>query len=122
MTIQVDWCGPPKPIPPDYVYRNPPEPFFLAPKAVEPSAIIEMPSAAAIVTWSLNPIGLCPFLFGGGPTTKIFSDAAILSSGAIDSGSTGTTEKTCVPGSFNGAITTAPMTMGAGRCGKIQSE
>ncbi len=45
MTIQIDWRGPPGPIPPDYVYRNAPQPFFLAPKAVESSSIVEIPEA-----------------------------------------------------------------------------
>ena len=44
MRIRVDWKGPPGRIPLDYVYRGPPEPFFLAPKAVEQSTFIGMVS------------------------------------------------------------------------------
>ena len=51
------------PIPPDYIYRNPPEPFFLAPKAIEPSAVIEVPSAPVLVDWALRPMGLEPMVF-----------------------------------------------------------
>jgi hypothetical protein len=62
MTIKINWRGPPGPIPPDYVYRNPPEPFFLAPKAVEPSSLVEMPGAAALIDWGLQPIGVEPIV------------------------------------------------------------
>lgn len=63
MTIQVNWRGPKGPIPPDYIYGNPPEPFFLAPKTVEPSALVEMPGAAVLIDWALRPAGVEPIVF-----------------------------------------------------------
>jgi len=61
MTIQIDWRGPPYAIPePKYVYRAPPRPFFLAPQAVEPSEVIDLPMAAALVNWSMKPVGEPP--------------------------------------------------------------
>jgi hypothetical protein len=63
MTIQVDWRGPPGPVPPpEYEYRNGPEPFFLAPKAIEPSTFIEIPTARALVDYGMDPIGLPPII------------------------------------------------------------
>jgi hypothetical protein len=64
MRIQVNWCSPDRgQVPPiDYIYRDEPTPFFLAPKAIEPSDVINVPSAAAIVNWSMRPIGLCPLI------------------------------------------------------------
>jgi hypothetical protein len=64
MTIQVDWRGPPGPVPPaEYVYRGSPQPFFLPPGAVETSGVIEVTSAAAdIVKWSMSPLGVEPFI------------------------------------------------------------
>lgn len=63
MTIQVDWRGPPGPVPPpEFAYRNSSQPFFIPPKAVETSAVIEIPTAAAIVSWSMNPVGIEPFI------------------------------------------------------------
>jgi len=56
MTICVNWQGPPAHIPPDYVYRSPPEPFFLAPKAVEQSAFIEIPEVQVLVDYGLVPV------------------------------------------------------------------
>jgi hypothetical protein len=63
MTIRVNWRGPPGPIPPDYVYGNSAEPFFLAPRAVESSTLIEMPGAAILIDWALRPIGVEPLVF-----------------------------------------------------------
>jgi hypothetical protein len=63
LTIQVDWRGPTGPIPPEYVYREQPNVFFLAPKAVEPSAYIEMPGAQALINWANNPIGDSPMMW-----------------------------------------------------------
>lgn len=63
MTIQVAWRGPLGPIPPDYVYRASPEPFFLAPRATEPSSYIEMPGAQALVNWANNPVGEPPMMW-----------------------------------------------------------
>ncbi len=63
MTVQVNWRGPPGPIPPDYIYRDAPQPFFLAPKATEPTGFIEMPSAQALVNWAMRPIGDSPLIF-----------------------------------------------------------
>ena len=62
MTLQVDWRGPSEVPPPEYGYRSTPEPFFLAPMAIEPSEIIEIPTAAAIVNWSMKPIGDPPLI------------------------------------------------------------
>ncbi len=64
MRIQVDWQSPDRgPVPPiEYGYRGQANPFFLAPKAVEPSDVIDVPSAAAIVNWSMSPVGLCPLI------------------------------------------------------------
>jgi hypothetical protein len=63
MTIQVDWRAPPGPVPPsEYSYRSKREPFFLAPMAIERGEVIEIPSAAAIVNWSMKPMGLPPFI------------------------------------------------------------
>jgi hypothetical protein len=62
MAIQVNWRGPPGPIPPDYGYRTSPQPFFLAPNAVEPSSVIEMPGASVILKWAMNPIGVEPLV------------------------------------------------------------
>lgn len=63
MTIQVDWRGPPGPVPPpEYVYRSPPQPFLVPPGGVETSAVIEVPAAVAIVNWSMSPMGVEPFI------------------------------------------------------------
>ena len=45
MTIQTNWRGPLGTIPPDYVYKNPATPFFIAPNAVEASDVFEVPEA-----------------------------------------------------------------------------
>jgi hypothetical protein len=63
MTIQINWRGPEGPIPPTYGYRNPPQPFFIAPKALEPSAFVEIPSVRSLVDYGLNPIGVAPMVF-----------------------------------------------------------
>jgi hypothetical protein len=63
MTIQINWRTPPYAVlEPKYIYRAPPNPFFLAPKAVEPSEVIEMPMAAALVNWAMKPIGDPPLI------------------------------------------------------------
>jgi len=61
MTIQVDWRGPPYAIlEPRYVYRMPPRSFFLAPRAAEPGAVIDIPSAPALINWAMNPVHEAP--------------------------------------------------------------
>jgi hypothetical protein len=61
MTIQVDWRPPPYAVPePKYIYRGPPQPFFVAPGAIEPSDVIDMPWAQAIIDASWNPAGFQP--------------------------------------------------------------
>jgi hypothetical protein len=62
MTIQVDWRGPEHVPPSEYGYRNDRAPFFLAPMAVEPSEVIEVPTASAIVNWSWFPIHPPPLI------------------------------------------------------------
>jgi hypothetical protein len=62
MTVLVNWRGPIGPIPPDYVYKNSPEPFFLAPKAVDPSAFIEITGAQSLIDYGLNPLGAEPLM------------------------------------------------------------
>jgi len=62
MTISVNWQAPGGPIPPDYVYRDPPRLLFVAPKAVEPTEFVEMQGAQAIVNHGLNPIGDAPLM------------------------------------------------------------
>jgi len=62
MTIWVNWRGPPGEVPPA-VYKGPPAlPFFLAPKAVEPSDVIEIPAAMALIDWSMRPVGAEPMI------------------------------------------------------------
>ena len=63
MTIRIDWRGPLGPVPPDYVYRNPQEEFFLAPKASEPCMYIEMPGAQALIEYEMNHNGDKPMMF-----------------------------------------------------------
>jgi hypothetical protein len=63
MKMQVDWRGPPGPIPPDYVYRKAAEPFFVAPKAVESSTILDMPGASVLIDWTWRPVGVEPSVF-----------------------------------------------------------
>jgi hypothetical protein len=63
MRIQVNQRGPVGTIPPNYTYQNSSQPFFLAPKAIEPSAVVEMPTANALVDYGLNPIGDPPMIF-----------------------------------------------------------
>jgi hypothetical protein len=36
---------------------------FLTPKTVEPSSLIEMPGAAVLIDWALQPIGVEPLVF-----------------------------------------------------------
>jgi hypothetical protein len=64
MTIRVDWRGPPAHIPPDYVYKDQPEPFFLAPKAVEPSTFIEIPEVQVLVDYGMVPVVWENYLVG----------------------------------------------------------
>jgi hypothetical protein len=77
MTYQVNWRGPPGPIPPDYVYSNPPEPFFLAHKAVEPSALVEIPRAPILIDWALRRIGEEPgvYIWGRADYEDIFGES-----------------------------------------------
>jgi hypothetical protein len=56
MTIQINWRGPPLPLPPDYEYRDGKQPFFLAPRAIEPSDVIEIPSAMSLVDNEMHPV------------------------------------------------------------------
>jgi hypothetical protein len=60
MKIQVAWRGPTGPIPPEYVYRGDPEPFFLGPLAIEHSLPVEMPPAARLVDYGLHMEGHQP--------------------------------------------------------------
>jgi hypothetical protein len=64
MRIQVDWRGPGgKGVPPaEYEYRSHAQPFFLGPMAVEPSEVVDIPTAAAIINWSMRPLGVEPFI------------------------------------------------------------
>jgi hypothetical protein len=62
MRIQVDWRGPGGTLT-SYEYRTPPEPFFLAPRAVEPSDIIEMPGANALINEGNIILGEPPMMF-----------------------------------------------------------
>jgi hypothetical protein len=52
MKICIDWRGPPTGLL-DYEYRTNPVAFFIAPKAVEPRAIVEMPGAQALIDHGL---------------------------------------------------------------------
>jgi hypothetical protein len=63
MTINTGWRGPVGPIPPEYVYRTPAEPFFIAPNAVEPSGYVEITPARSLVDYGLNPIGDEPQIY-----------------------------------------------------------
>jgi hypothetical protein len=63
MRIQVHSRGPSGPIPPEYLYRDAPVNFFLAPKAVEASNIIEIPEVKSLVDYGLNPVGAEPMVF-----------------------------------------------------------
>jgi hypothetical protein len=62
LTIQVDWNGPRGHEAPDYGYREPARPFFLAPRAIEPGPVIEVPPARALVDWIMNPVGERPII------------------------------------------------------------
>lgn len=62
LTIQINWSGPRGQIPPNYTYREPPKPFFVAPRAAEPSAFIEIPPAGTLVDWANNPVGPPPMI------------------------------------------------------------
>jgi hypothetical protein len=64
MTIRVNFAGPRGEVPPSkYVYRGPQAiPFFLGPNAIEPSEVIEMPGAIALVDWQLSPSGPEPMI------------------------------------------------------------
>jgi hypothetical protein len=64
MTIRINWRGPEGPVPPDYIYRNAPEQFFVAPRAIEPSEIIDMSAMPRVlVDHGLNPLGAEPMIF-----------------------------------------------------------
>jgi hypothetical protein len=74
MFVQVDWRGPPGPIPPIYEYRKPPEPMFLAPKAVEGTPFFEAPTARTLVDYGLRPLGVppCVFIWGRADYKDVF--------------------------------------------------
>lgn len=65
MTVCIDWRVTEGPIAPQYTYRNTPEPFFIAPQAVEPSTFIEIPPGVAHkhINYEMNPRGEHPMLF-----------------------------------------------------------
>jgi hypothetical protein len=63
LKIQINWGGPTGHVPPDYIYARPPTPFFLAPKAAEISAEIEIPPAASLINWGMSPIGEEPHIW-----------------------------------------------------------
>jgi hypothetical protein len=48
MTIQVNWSGP-EGSPTEFSYKWGPESFFIAPNAIEPSGVIEIPPAQSLV-------------------------------------------------------------------------
>jgi hypothetical protein len=57
LKIQIDWRAPPyATIEPKYAYRGPSVPFFIAPKAVEKSEVIEVTGTMALINWSWNPV------------------------------------------------------------------
>ena len=63
MTIQIDWCGPPLTIPPAYEYRNSKQPFFLAPRAIEPSDFIQINAGQSIIDYEMYPHrGVAPII------------------------------------------------------------
>jgi hypothetical protein len=74
MVVRIGWRGPVGPTPPDYVYRAEPEPFFLAPRALELGGMVEMNGAAQLIDWSWMPIGLEPtfFIWGRADYEDIF--------------------------------------------------
>jgi hypothetical protein len=65
MRIEVG-CGP---MGPNYTYEPPPTSFFLAPRAVEPSAFIEVSGIQAVIDHGFNPVGLPPPMFVWGRAT-----------------------------------------------------
>jgi hypothetical protein len=67
MTIQVAWRGPLGPIPPDYTYEQDPASFFLAPKSVDASEFIQIPTQT-LIDYGLNPAGAEPIIFLWGRT------------------------------------------------------
>jgi hypothetical protein len=77
MTIRIGSHGPIGPIPPDYDYRNSPEPFFVPPKAVEPSAFIEIQGANDVINNGTPHSGLVPnlFLWGRADYNDIFGQS-----------------------------------------------
>jgi hypothetical protein len=58
----VDWRAPGSPLPVDFSYREKPTAFFLGPGAVEPSDVIEMTGAMALVNWQWNPVLPSPLM------------------------------------------------------------
>lgn len=76
MNIQVGWRGPVGQMPPDYVYKNGSEPFFLAPMSVEASGIVEMSGAQALVDYHLHYQGVEPnmFIWGRADYEDIFGN------------------------------------------------
>lgn len=59
MTIRVGWSGP-DPNPPDYIFKQPPIPFFIAPQSTEISGEIEIPPVMKLIDWSFTPYGTPP--------------------------------------------------------------
>jgi hypothetical protein len=74
MTVQVSWRGPVGPIPPDYLYKDAPQPFFLAPGSVEAGSIVEMTGVSAKIDWSFTPLGVEPpfFIWGRAEYEDVF--------------------------------------------------
>lgn len=63
MSIRVNWQGPAGRNVKQYDYKASASDFFVAPNAVEPSEIIEMPGARALIDYPLRPDGGEPFIF-----------------------------------------------------------
>jgi hypothetical protein len=63
MKIQIGWRTPTYAIEvPKYIYQIMPQPFFVAAGAVEPSFVIDMPWAQAIINASFDPAGFQPLI------------------------------------------------------------
>jgi hypothetical protein len=64
LTVQANWGMFREGIPPniEYTYRDQPAPFFLGPRAVEPSPAIEIPPVQALINWANNPAGIEPII------------------------------------------------------------
>ena len=68
MKIQVDCILPGSVVTDDYRYKVSPDPFFIAPKAIEVSETLEMPGANALIQNGM-PFGLVPLMFIYGRAT-----------------------------------------------------